>query len=297
MVWVTWRQHRVQALTMIALFAVIAIYALALGLGMRSSFNADGLGACLARSSGADCGGTIRSFFHNNSKGATLALSWLILPIPGLLGAAVGAPVLGSELARGTWQLAWTQTVPRRRWLAAKLGVIAAGLVLFSGLVTVMMTWAWGPLDQVGSRLVVTPFLFEGITLPCALLCSSAIALLAGLLLRNTIGGMYVGYLASGVTLFIAAALLQWWHLFTATMMVRCAGAACAAASASSALPVTGHLGDVVTSVTHAGNHLVVSYQPASAFWPLQLVIGGFFLAVAAAAAGTAFWLLHRRTT
>jgi hypothetical protein len=99
---------------------------------------------------------------------------------------------------------------------------------------------------------------------------------------------MYVGYLASGVTLFIAAALLQWWHLFTATMMMRCA---CAAASASSTPPVTGHLGGVVTSVTRTG------YQPASAFWPLQLVIGGFFLAVAAAAAGTAFWLLHRRTT
>jgi hypothetical protein len=297
MIWVTWRQHRVQALTMIGVFALIAIYALALGLGMRSSFSADGLGACLTHSGGADCGGTIRSFFLNNSKGATLALGWLILPIPGLLGAAVGAPILGSELARGTWQLAWTQTVPRRRWLAAKLGLIAAGLVLFSGLVTVIMTWAWGPLDQAGSRLAVTPFLFEGIALPCALLCSSAIALLAGLLLRNTIGGMYVGYLTSGVTLFAAAALLQWVHLFAATMTVPCAGAACAAASASSAPPVTGHLGDLVINVTHAGNQLVVSYVPASAFWPLQLIIGGFFLAVAAAAAGTAFRLLNRRTT
>jgi hypothetical protein len=53
----------------------------------------------------------------------------------------------------------------------------------------------------------------------------------------------------------------------------------------------------MVTSVTHAGNQLVVGFVPASAFWPLQLVIGGLYLAVAAAAAGTVLWLLHRRTT
>lgn len=297
MIWVTWRQHRVQAIAMIAVAAFVAVYALPLGLGIRSSFSADGLGECLARSGGADCGATISSFFLRNTKGATLALSWLILPLPALLGPAVGGPVLGTELARGTWQLAWTQTVPRRRWLAAKLGLVAAGLVLFGILVTAMMTWAWGPIAQVSSRLIVTPFFFEGIVLPSALLCSSALALLAGLLLRNTIGGVYVGYLAFGLVFFGAVALHEWGHLFTTTITVHCAGAACATATASSTPSVTGHLGDMVTSVARAGNQLVVSYVPASAFWPLQLVIGGLYLAVAAVAAGTAFWLLHRRTT
>jgi hypothetical protein len=69
--------------------------------------------------------------------------------------------------------------------------------------------------------------------------------------------------------------------LFTATMTVPCAGisTSCAAASAATTPPVTGHLGDMVTGVTHAGNQLAVSYVPASAFWPLQLVIGGCYLA------------------
>lgn len=31
----------------------------------------------------------------------------------------IGAPLLGLELERGTWRLAWSQTVPRTRWLAA----------------------------------------------------------------------------------------------------------------------------------------------------------------------------------
>jgi hypothetical protein len=297
MIWVTWRQHRVQALVMIGIAAFVALCALPLGLGIRSSFSADGLAACLSRSGGADCGGTISSFFLRNTRGAALALEWLVLPLPTLLGSVVGAPVLGAELSRGTWQLAWTQSVPRRRWLAAKLGLIAAGLIVFGAAVTAAMTWAWEPIDQVSSRLIVTPFFFEGIVLPSALLCSSALALLAGLLARNTIGGMYAGYLASGLVFFGAVALVQWGGLFTATTTVPCAGAACAAASAGAALPVTGHLGDLVTGVTHAGHQLVVSYVPASAFWPLQFVTGGLYLAVAAAAAGTAYWLLHRRTT
>jgi len=36
---------------------------------------------------------------------------------------------------------------------------------------------------------------------------------------------------------------------------------------------------------------------PASRFWPLQFIQGGLLLAIAAAALGTAIWLLHKRTT
>jgi hypothetical protein len=42
------------------------------------------------------------------------------------------------------------------------------------------------------------------------------------------------------------------------------------------------------------GDELV---PPASRFWTLQLIEGGIFLVIAAAALGTAVWLLHRRTT
>jgi hypothetical protein len=61
--------------------------------------------------------------------------------------------------------------------------------------------------------------------------------------------------------------------------------------------PVTGHLGDSVLSITHSGSDLVVTYVPASQFWPLQLIQGGLFLAITAAALGAAIWLLHKRTT
>lgn len=52
-----------------------------------------------------------------------------------------------------------------------------------------------------------------------------------------------------------------------------------------------------MTGVTHSRGHLIVSYLPASEFWPLQFIAGGMYLAIAAAAVGTTLWLLHRRTT
>ena len=297
MIWVTWRQHRPQALTALAAFAFVAVYALVLGLWMRSTFDADAIGTCLARSGGAGCGGTITSFMHSVQGGAAVPLNLVLLVVPGVLGATVGAPLLGQELERGTWQLAWTQTVPRTRWLVAKLGLVIAALAVFGVALTAVVAWSWSPLDQVSIRTQPPQFVVEGLALTCSLLCAFGLALLAGLLLRNTIGAMVAGYFAWDVCLGIVILLTGPLQPFSATKVIPCAGAACAAASTNSVPPVTGNLGDQVNSVTPAAGHLVVSYVPASAFWPLQFVAGGIFVAIALSAAGAAVWLLQRRTT
>lgn len=297
MIWVTWRQHRTQALVMLAVFAVVALYALAAGLWMRSSFASDGLGACLARSGGADCGATITAFTRRFTGGAMIPITLLVFLIPGFLGAVTGAPVLGTELERGTWQLAWSQSVPRGRWLAVKLGLIIATLIVFAALLAAIMTWAFGPLNEVSIRLTPPPFNLEGVWLPCALLCGFGLALLAGLLLRNTIGAMVAGYFATEIP-FLITTLATGPNLFAATKTVACAGARCQTASTNTTPPVSGHLGDLVNGVTNVGGgHLLVSYTPAGAFWPLQFVTGGIFLAFAVAAVTAAVWLLRRRTT
>ena len=43
--------------------------------------------------------------------------------------------------------------------------------------------------------------------------------------------------------------------------------------------------------------HTVVTYQPASRYWPLQWYETGIFVAAAVALAGLSFWLLRRRTS
>jgi hypothetical protein len=294
MIWVTWRQHRTQAVVCLALLCAVAIAAVALGAWMRSTFSSDGLGACLARSGGAGCTSVIDAFTQK-FNGPVIPLGVMLVALPGFLGAAVGAPLLGTELERGTWQLAWSQTVPRTRWLVTQLALVVGGLVVFGAAVTAVVTWARGPLDELSMR-AQTPLNFEGLYLTCSLLCAFALGVLAGLLLRNTIGGMVVAYIAWEAPSLVATLLSGPLHILTVTKTIACT-TGCARASASSIPPVTGNLGDQVLSLTRTGNHLIVTYEPASRFWTLQLIDAGLFLAVAAAALGTAIWLLHRRTT
>jgi hypothetical protein len=295
MIWVTWRQHRTQAIVCLALFGAIAAAAVALGAWMRSSFNADGLGACLAHSGGAGCPAVISSFAQRFSGPVMAPLGVVLAAVPGYLGATVGAPMLGQELERGTWQLAWSQTVPRTRWLVTQLALVIGGLVVFGAAVTAVVTWARGPLDEVSVR-AQPPLNYEGLFLTCSLLCAFALGVLAGLLLRNTIGAMVVAYIAWEVPFLVATLLSGPLHILTTTKTITCT-TSCASASPNSVPPVTGNLGDLVTSFSRAGDHITVTYLPASRFWTLQLIDGGLFLAVAVAALGTAIWLLHRRTT
>jgi len=296
MIWVTWRQHRPQAIAMAALFCALAVFAVVVGMWMRNTFSADGLGACLARSAGTGCAGTITSFVHKFGGPATLPVNVLLFAVPGLLGAVVGAPLLGQELERGTWQLAWSQTVPRTRWLVTKLVLIIGGLTVFGAAVTGVMTWSRAPLDRVSIRLQPPPFNFEGLSLTCSLLCGFALAVLAGLLLRNTIAAMVVGYLAWEVPFLVTTLLAGPLNVLTATARFACQDG-CQGVSTNSVPPVTGNLGDLVLNVTHSGGQVIVTYLPASRFWTLQLIAGGLYLTIAAAALGTAVWLLHRRTT
>jgi hypothetical protein len=297
MLWVSWRQHRTQATICLALVCAFAVFALAAGAWMRTTFSHDGLAACLARSGGTGCPAVITSFVAKFNGGPAIVVYAALFAIPGLAGVVVGAPLLGRELEQGTWRLAWSQTVPRTRWLVTKLTLVTGGLVVFGAAITAVMTWYHAPLDRVATRLQPPPFSFEGLAFTSSLLCAFGLAVLAGLLLRNTIGAMVAAYVAWEVV-FVVTTLLNGPLRFppAATMRVPCR-AGCPGASTNSVPPVTGHLGDLVLSVMRSGGRLVVTYLPAGRFWTLQLIEGSLLLAIAAVTLGAAVWLLHRRTS
>ena len=299
MIWVTWRQHRAQAFACLVLFCLMAALAVGFGIQLRMAFRSDGLAGCLARSGGTGCVATLTSFvdrFARGGAGSTL-IGVPLLAIPGLLGAVVGAPLLGRELERGTWRLAWSQTVPRTRWLVVKLGLVTGGLVAFGAAVSVVMAWYHEPLDRVTSRVQPGPYDGGGLTFTASLLCAFGLAVLAGLLLRNAIAAMVAGYIAWEIPSTVAILLGGPIRIpAPAVMRIPCR-AGCPGISAGSVPPVTGHLGDYVLGVTRSGGDLVVSYLPASRFWTEQFIQAGVFLMVALVSLGAAVWLLHRRTT
>ncbi|MDH6576142.1 ABC transporter permease subunit [Kitasatospora sp. MAP5-34] len=69
------------------------------------------------------------------------ATSWILLALPPALGLFLGAPLLAREFESGTYRLAWTQSVSRRRWLAARLGVPLAVTLVGSTVLAVVSTW------------------------------------------------------------------------------------------------------------------------------------------------------------
>ena len=71
MIWVSWRQHRGQAIACLALLVALAVYAIVLGTSMRTAFSHDGLAACLARSQGTGCPGAIQAFTGGSASWST----------------------------------------------------------------------------------------------------------------------------------------------------------------------------------------------------------------------------------
>ncbi len=124
----TWRQHRAQVLVTAALLAGTGVFLLVHG--VHAADTAAGTAAQdLERALGDD--------FRLAYQG----LSWLPW-VPALVGVFWGAPLVSREFERGTFRVAWTQSVSRRRWLAVKLGVLGL-LAALAGLAMGAMVGAW----------------------------------------------------------------------------------------------------------------------------------------------------------
>jgi hypothetical protein len=117
----------------------------------------------------------------------------LLLVLPALLGMFWGAPLVARELETGTFRLAWTQSVTRKRWLAVKLAVAGLASMAVAGLLSLLLTWWFSPIDRVQANLL-TPSMFgvRGIAPVGYAAFAFALGVTAGVLLRRTIPAMAV---------------------------------------------------------------------------------------------------------
>jgi hypothetical protein len=293
MTWVTWRQHRSQAIGSLALVCGLALLLLLAGGPMRTAFSQDGLGGCAATGTPAGaCVNTIQTFL--NKFGFTFnQVLVAVLLLPGLIGVTIGAPLLGREFEHGTWRMAWSQTVPRIRWLTTKLALVTGGLVLLGAALTAVFTWYRSPMDRLTGHLIQAAFDFEGVALTAYLLCAFAFAVLAGQLMRRSLSAM----IAAFIPWLVIRGLDDFWlraH-FVQPLTLRLPRSANVSFGPNMVPPMTGHLGDNVLGVTTTASNQLVSYQPADWFWRLQFIEAGLYLALAAAALGATVWLVRRR--
>jgi hypothetical protein len=297
MIWVSWRQHRGQAIACLSLLAALAVYAIIVGSSMRTAFGQD-LVTCLARSHGNGCPAAIQAFTNRFGSEVNVAFWSVTLILPGLIGVLVGGPLIARELEYGTWRLAWSQTVPRARWLTVKLALVTGGLVVLGAAMTAVITWYRAPMDQITGRFLPNIYDFEGLVFTAYILCAFGFAVLAGLLLRRSIPAMVAAFIPWLAIRLVVEFLLR--PRFQAPLTFRqvCPqNAPCFGGTGLGNLPpVTGHIGDWVLGMGKSqGTTNTWLYQPADRFWTFQSIEAGLFVLLTAAALGATIWLLHRR--
>jgi hypothetical protein len=172
MIWVTWRQQRVQILATLGIVLVLS----AILVYVRS----DALSLLPDMQLVSDTYNQFLQYF-------VLAM----LAFPPLLGIFIGAPLFAREVEQGTHIFGLTQSVSRRRWLLTKFGMAGGSLAILMFALGLVAAWALEPIDFVlTGRMAATVFETQGLTLGVYSLLAFAVGATAGLLLRNTLAAM-----------------------------------------------------------------------------------------------------------
>ncbi|MEN3343205.1 MAG: hypothetical protein V7644_2609 [Actinomycetota bacterium] len=316
MIWVTWRQQRLETLAVAGLVAAVTALLVLTGLHMGDVYAKLGVGGCLAQGAGgsAGCQAAVTDFAKRFS-GLKSLVGWFNL-LPVLVGILFAAPLV-HELEHGTYRLAWTQSITRRRWLATKVTGAVAGTLLATLVLTLAITWWRGPFDRIDGRLDPNnAFNFEGVVPYAYALFALALVLAIG-----TIGRRLILAVAGGFAGFLALRLpLQFWARASYVAPAHFLGSVRAPSSPSLAhawvlqknfvnhaaprakgaeVACFAHRSETVVAHCMAGFGYLneVTYQPASRFWELQGVEAAIFLAVALALLGLTSWWIRRRVT
>jgi ABC-2 family transporter protein len=327
MMWLTWRQFRVQAVTAAGVLAVVAILLGATAPHLLTLYSSYGLNVCHA-----SCERTASNFL--NAVGGTYKTAFeaciaVMYLVPGLIGIFWGAPLVARELETGTHRLAWNQSISRIRWTVIKLGLVGLAAVATAGLLSLMIGWWASPIDSAmhfgqpfsGAylpRLGPLVFAARGVAPLGYAAFAFALGVTMGVLIRKTLPAM-------AVTLAIFAAVQVLMPIYVRPYLIPPVQATAPfnafennemTLTSNNRMTLVGNFsrpgawilsnktvtqsGDVFTgpagpaclgnSPPNACNAWVntlhlrqeVTYQPASRFWPLQLIETGIYLVLAA---------------
>lgn len=314
----TWRQARPNLAVCAGILLAFALFAVLTEHAMASYVQSSGLDSCAAATQ--DCQ-AMGDAFRNKFENVLAVYQWFNF-VPVLIGAFWGGPVIAREIEQGTHRLAWTQSVSRGRWLAAKLGMFLLGATVFAAILTWLMTWWLQPLAHVQSGGTVGPsaadrispnyFSFEGIAPIAYTLFAFAVGAAAGAVFKKVvpaIAAALVLYLP--LRLYMAGKAVRG-NLITPQSVTYPAGTVSPRAGLGDwilnhdAIDAAGHpLSDqsiaaacpqqLTASCLPPGTRFVDTYQSLARFWPLQFIEAGVFVGVAAICLAIAVWWTLRR--
>ncbi|MDT0343895.1 ABC transporter permease subunit [Streptomyces litchfieldiae] len=186
MIWLSWRQFRVQALAAVLTLALATSYLGYLGLDIRDAHDAY-REQCRTEADCAEAAARFRGAYENT----LLFLAGGLALVPAVLGAFWGAPLIARELEAGTHRLVWNQSVTRVRWLLTKLLVVGLSAMAVTGAASALLTWAASPFDEVArSRFSALEFGARNIAPLGHAALAVALGVVIGLVLRRTLPAM-----------------------------------------------------------------------------------------------------------
>ncbi|MFJ2082568.1 ABC transporter permease [Micromonospora chokoriensis] len=198
MIWLTWRQHRKQALFTLLGLAALAALLVPIGLSMRHSFSDLGLTDCarqladtnVAAATRDACDAGFRRF--GNQYGGLNLVAVLLITLPALVGLFWGAPLVAREVEQGTHRFVWTQGVGRTRWALVKFGLVGAAVVILAAVYGLGMSWWVEPLTQAAyeGRLGMIVFDLQGIVPIGYTLFAVALGVFAGTIWKRMLPAM-----------------------------------------------------------------------------------------------------------
>jgi hypothetical protein len=261
MTWVAWRQYRAELFIALGILVALSAFLIPTGLDKRDLFESLGLDACLSTSS-ENCL-HLRNRFVMSYNSENSVVGWFNFA-PGIIGLLLAAPLV-LEMDHRTHRLAWTQSITRERWLFATMGMALLGVIVFSLLLTLLMTWWHSPLDKVqgdGGHLRQS-FGFEGVLPLAYTLFALALAMAAGVLSRRlivTIPVALVGFVFARITI---------------EPRVR---------------------PGVQFGSTDGPAETVIGASDITRFWTYQAIEASIFLTLAVVLLGLTIWVVRRRT-
>jgi hypothetical protein len=324
MIWLSWRQHRGEMLFGGLLLALLAALLFLTGRGMYAAYQqvqqGTSVAACaLHHSQNPICDALTGDFRSQFGDASVLLL--LLTFLPALAGMFLGAPLVAREVERATYQLAWTQSVTRLRWMLVKVVTLVVSTTVLFAAFSLLLTWWRGPLDHVAGERFSYGFDLEGVAPVAYALFALAAGIAAGVLVRKTLPAMAIT-LVSFVALrgviefalrpqFLAPvarisdpagqgnpnAYNGDWVLNNGFSYLDRHGHAMTSADAVHLCPVVvkGGPADFSTCLHDQGVRLLNLYQPADRFWLFQGIESAIFLGLAVALLALAIYWVRRR--
>ncbi|GAA0813690.1 ABC transporter permease subunit [Spirilliplanes yamanashiensis] len=323
MTWLIWRQHRTEVCVLGLLVGLFGVGLLVLGSQAHDLFPGGPVRCAGDAGTSEACTAALRRLDEEYGYIENLLAAFYLMPV--VIGAFLGAPLLARELEDGTWQLAWTQAVPRMRWLAAKLAALAAVTVALTGLFTAVITWFRQPFDVWEGRFQYDAFDVEGLVPAAYALFAFGVATAAGAILRRSLPAFGVAFGAFLAARMAVASLARPAYAtpLTATEPVAAGGATDQTGSrpaptvadwmidngyadATGRRLTTLEYYELKDAADRAGANLnqflhargiqeYWVYHPADRFWTFQLIEAAVFIAVAAVLIGVVVWRVRRR--